>query len=31
VLVVGNTKGFDRPLSDFGRVTEVDISIPGKK
>lgn len=31
VLVVGNPKGFDRPLSQFGRVTEVDISIPGKK
>ena len=31
VLVLGDTKGFDRPLSDFGRVTKVDITIPGPK
>ena len=28
VLVVGNTKEFDKPLSTFGPVTTLDISIP---
>lgn len=28
VLVVGNSKDFDRPLSTFGKVTPIDISIP---
>lgn len=28
VLVVGNSKDFDRPLSTFGKVTNVDITIP---
>ncbi len=28
IVVVGNAAGFDRPLSDFGTVTPVDISIP---
>ncbi len=28
VLVVGNTSEFDKPLSDLGPVTNVDISIP---
>ncbi|HUO24088.1 MAG TPA: pitrilysin family protein [Candidatus Aquilonibacter sp.] len=28
VLVVGNTKEFDRPLSSLGPVKEIDISIP---
>ena len=28
VLVVGNTKEFDKPLSSLGPVTEIDISIP---
>jgi zinc protease len=28
VLVVGNTKEFDKPLSSLGPVTTVDISIP---
>lgn len=28
VLVVGNSKEFDRDLSTFGKVTKVDISIP---
>jgi zinc protease len=28
VLVVGNAKDFDRPLSAFGKVTPVDITIP---
>jgi zinc protease len=34
VLVVGNTKEFDKPLSSLGPVKEIDISIPpppGKK
>jgi zinc protease len=31
VLVVGNTNRFDRPLSNFGRVTELDVTIPGDK
>jgi hypothetical protein len=26
--VVGPSKGTDRPLADFGKVTTVDISIP---
>ncbi|HEV3038119.1 MAG TPA: pitrilysin family protein [Candidatus Angelobacter sp.] len=29
VLVVGNSKEFDRPLSSFGKVTPIDITIPG--
>src|SRR4029077_14588217 len=28
VLVVGNPKDFDKPLSDLGAVTNIDISIP---
>jgi zinc protease len=28
VLVVGNTKEFDKPLSTLGKVTEVNIAIP---
>jgi len=28
VLVVGNTKDFDKPLSSLGSVKEIDISIP---
>ncbi len=28
VLVVGNDKEFDKPLSSLGRVTTIDISIP---
>jgi len=28
VLVVGNPKEFDKPLSQFGEVTKLDISIP---
>jgi zinc protease len=28
VLVVGNTKEFDKPLSSFGSVKEIDITIP---
>ncbi|HJX85849.1 MAG TPA: insulinase family protein, partial [Candidatus Angelobacter sp.] len=28
VLVVGNSKDFDRDLSTFGKVTKIDISIP---
>lgn len=28
VLVVGNPKDFDKPLSTFGTVTKLDISIP---
>ena len=28
VLVVGNAKEFDKPLSSLGPVTEIDISIP---
>jgi zinc protease len=28
VLVVGNPKDFDKPLSTFGQVTKLDISIP---
>jgi zinc protease len=28
VLVVGNTKEFDKPLSSLGGVSEIDISIP---
>lgn len=31
VLVVGNSKDFDRQLATFGKVTSVDISIPQKK
>ena len=27
-LVVGNSKDFDRPLSGFGKVTTIDITIP---
>ena len=28
VLVVGNTKEFDKPLSSLGSVSEIDIAIP---
>lgn len=28
VLVVGNTKEFDKPMSSLGSVSEIDISIP---
>ena len=28
VLVVGNTKEFDKPLSSLGAVKEIDITIP---
>jgi zinc protease len=28
VLVVGNTKEFDKPLSSLGKVTAIDITIP---
>jgi len=28
IVVVGPSKGTDRPLADFGKVTNVDISIP---
>jgi zinc protease len=28
VLVVGNPKEFDKPLTTFGQVTKLDISIP---
>jgi hypothetical protein len=28
ILVVGNAADFDRPLSSFGDVTEIDITIP---
>jgi zinc protease len=28
VLVIGNTKEFDKPLSTFGAVKEIDITIP---
>jgi zinc protease len=28
VLVIGNTKEFDKPLSSLGPVTNVDVSIP---
>ena len=28
VLVVGNPKEFDKPLAEFGQVTNLDISIP---
>ncbi len=28
ILVVGPAEGRDRPLSDFGEVTEIDITIP---
>ena len=31
ILVVGNSKDFDRNLDSFGKVTAVDISIPQKK
>jgi zinc protease len=30
VLVVGPAEGRDRPLTDFGKVTNVDLAIPGK-
>jgi zinc protease len=30
VVVVGPAEGRDRPLTDFGKVTSLDISIPGK-
>ena len=29
IVVVGPSQGTDRPLSDFGKVTKVDLSIPG--
>jgi len=28
VLVVGNSKDFDKELSTFGKVTPIDITIP---
>ena len=31
VLVVGNAKDFDRQLSTFGKVTNIDITIPQAK
>jgi len=31
VLVVGNSKDFDRELATFGHVTNIDITIPEKK
>lgn len=31
VLVVGKSEGFDKPLSSFGPVTNVDITIPTPK
>jgi zinc protease len=31
ILVVGNSKDFDRQLATFGKVTSIDISIPEKK
>jgi zinc protease len=31
ILVVGNSKDFDRELATFGKVTSIDISIPQKK
>lgn len=31
VLVVGNSKDFDRDLSSFGKVTSIDITIPQQK
>lgn len=30
LLVVGPAEGRDRPLTDFGKVTNVDLAIPGK-
>src|ERR1044071_10257338 len=29
IVVVGPKQGMDRPLSEFGQVTELDITIPG--
>jgi len=29
IVVVGPAKGMDRPLTDFGKVTPLDLSIPG--
>jgi zinc protease len=31
LLVVGPAEGRDRPLTDFGKVTNVDLTIPGAK
>jgi zinc protease len=31
ILVVGNSKDFDRDLSTFGKVTPIDITIPPPK
>jgi len=31
ILVVGPAEGRDRPLTDFGKVTNVDLTIPGAK
>ena len=31
VLVVGNSAEFDKPLSNLGPVTEVDITIPERE
>jgi zinc protease len=31
ILVVGNSKDFDRQLATFGKVTSIDITIPEKK
>ena len=29
ILVVGNPEKFDKPLTEFGKVTPLDITIPG--
>jgi zinc protease len=31
ILVIGNSKDFDKDLKTFGNVTPVDIAIPPKK
>ena len=31
VLVVGNSKDFDRNLATFGKVNNIDITIPTQK
>jgi zinc protease len=30
ILVVGTAEGLDRPLTDFGKVTSVDLTLPGR-
>jgi zinc protease len=30
ILVVGTAEGRDRPLTDFGKVTNVDLTLPGR-